>query len=493
MRKANALRDRGFFLFNLNPPALPKSSTCHDKLDSMDTWLEQYEYLTTHIIPGPRTISYFIPLVLLPLALIIPPSVLSRFQLSCIFLPMIYGCLVHSYIYGGVDAISVIAWIWSTVLLALQDCRGTYRYVHVISHSQLPYQRSKHPKEGLASQAGAEDTSKTGDSYLLEESYPNDLYRRIYWVLTLLFSIRLSCWKIGDSYHDKNQPPRRRTRKEFIKIMAKLSMLSYLILDTAAFYSRFDRYFTDPKIGIDDPLVLNPDAPSFFHILEILPPRFVRCSAIAAQIFGIISFPGGTLGFALITVVNWAGLISDDWSPQSWPLFFGPFSGVEDRGIRGLWGTWWHQTMRYPTSIPGRSLAAALGVRNHSALDYAFRTISAFFLSGIVHTGLVPPEPKFATIPTYQIKLYIAGFFWVQTIGFGFEMVVSKLIRLISPGIVRSKTTRFLTYLWVALWFCLTLPIAAVAMKELGYGRVYPFPISLWHGVTGRGWVVWAF
>ena len=459
----------------------------------MDTRLELYEYVATHIVPGPRSISYFIPLILLPTALSIPPSTLSRFQLSCIFLPMIYGCLAHSYIYGGgPDVISINVWIWSTVLLALQDCRESFKYVHVRSNSQPLSHESKHAKEEMVPQASKRNSSKIGEVNLVEEAYPSDLYRRICWVLTLLVSIRLSGWKIGDPYHDKNQPPPRVTRVEFLKIMARLFLLSYLVLDTAAFYSHFDAYFTQVNIGIDDPIAPKSDAPIFFHFLEILPPRLVRCSAIAAQIFGIISFPGGTLGFALITMVNWAGLISDEWSPQSWPLFFGPFSSVRDRGIRGLWGTWWHQTMRYPTSIPGRSLAEAFGVRNRSTLDYAFRTVSAFFLSGLVHTGLVPPEPTHATIPTYQIKLHIAYFFWIQAVGFGIEMVVTKLVRLANPGFIRSRIAKFFTTIWVTLWLCLTLPILAVAMKELGYARVYPFPISFWHGLTGRGWVTWS-
>ena len=37
-----------------------------------------YHHLTQHIVPGPQSLSYFVTLLILPLALLIPRSVLSR-------------------------------------------------------------------------------------------------------------------------------------------------------------------------------------------------------------------------------------------------------------------------------------------------------------------------------------------------------------------------------------------------------------------------------
>ena len=453
---------------------------------------DSYEYLITHVVPGPYSFTYFIPLFLFPLALLIPPTALSRLQLSCLFLPMIYGCIVHTWVKGGgIDVISVNVVLWSTVLIALQDSRGTYKRLHVCAVSPSECSEAKPKENDPLIRAEDQDGPPASKSRDWEEEYPNTLYRRLCWVLTLLISIQLSYWKIGDRNHDKLQPPSRVTRRAFLKRAVIVIVQSYVILDIASFYSQYDTYFVQADIGIDEPLSLDSSAPKFMCVLHVLPPRLVRSSAIAAKIYGVITL-GGALGIPLIVPVNWLGLISDVWSPQTWPVWFGPFSAIANRGMRGLWGTWWHQTMRYSTSIPGRSLAQALGVPTHSLTDYSLRTISAFFFSGIVHMGLVPPKPRYATIPTYQVRLYVAMFFWVQAVGFGVELLVSRITKCLYPDAIQSRTAKTLTIGWVIFWLCLTLPIVAVGLKQLGYGRVYPIPISILQGVSGNGWLTWA-
>ena len=457
------------------------------------SFLQFYEHLTTHIIPGPNSISYFTPLLLLPCALLIPPSTLSNLKLSCVFLPLIYACIIHTWIWGGgIDVISANVALWSTDLIALQDPRGTYRRIHVPDLSPpKPKEDITHKSsetEPLLQDEVADPPDDKPQSW--EEAYPDKLYRRICWVLTLLISIRLSYWKIGDSHHDKTQPPIRLTCTAFLSWAASIIVYSFLVLDSAAFVAQFDSYFIDSTIGIDTPLLLAPNAPAALSFLSFLPPRIHRCSIIAAHIYGVITL-GGALGIPLILIANYFGLISDLWSPQSWPMFFGPFSAVADRGMRGLWGTWWHQTMRYPTSFPGRRLAQALRVKGNSTLDYSFRTISAFFFSGVIHMGLVPPEPQYATMPTSVVRLYVAMFFWVQAVAFAVELLVSKIMKRVSPDFACTTAARLLTLIWVSAWLCLTIPIVAVALKELGYGLVYPIPVSVWNGLTGRAWLTW--
>ncbi|KAL9105232.1 MAG: hypothetical protein Q9187_008755, partial [Circinaria calcarea] len=390
-----------------------------------------YEYLTLHIIPGPNSISYFIPLFLLPLALLIPPSRASQLQLSCIFLPLIYACIIHTWIRGGgIDVISANVALWSTVLIALQDCRGTYRRIHLRTPSPSEAPEAKSPENNplIYTIKGTSNNSANDDAGTWEEPYPDELYRRLCWVLTLLTSVRLTYWKINDPHHDKTQPPFRLTRPAFLRRAASIILQSYILLDTAAFYSHHDPYFTRADIGIDTPLPLSPTIPPFLSttLLQHIAPRFLRSSALGAQIYATITL-GGALGTSLLVLSNSLHLIPTTWSLHTWPLFFGPVSAVLHRGLRGLWGTWWHQTMRHPTSMPGRALAARLGIPPHSTTAYALRTLSAFFFSGLVHMGLVPPEPLSATRPTAQIRLSVALFFWIQALGVGLEMAVSRL------------------------------------------------------------------
>ena len=452
-------------------------------------FFQYYEHLTTHIIPGPNSITYFIPLILLPCALLIPPSTLSNSQLSCVFLPLIYACIIHTWIWGGgIDVISANVALWATDLIALQDPRGTYRWVHISGLS--PPQ----PKDATFRQSETEPLLKDGsiskaqndESQCWEKRYPEKFYGRFSWVLVLLISIRLSYWKIGDPQHDKAQPPSRLTRAATLRRAASIIVYSFLVLDSAAFIAQFDPYFTDSAIGIDTPLSLTPGAPVALTFLSTIPPRLYRSSIIAAHIYGVITL-GGALAIPLIVAVNYLGLIGDLWSIP----FFGPFSAVVDRGMRGLWGTWWHQTMRYTTSIPGRRFAQACGVKSHSTLDYSLRTISAFFFSGVIHMGLVPPEPQYATMPAMTVRLYIAMFFWAQAVAFAIELLVSRIVKRVSPDFVGTSVAKGLTLIWVSAWLCITVPIVAVALKELGYGTVYPIPVSLWNGLARRGWLTW--
>ncbi|MCJ1479911.1 hypothetical protein MMC06_000065 [Schaereria dolodes] len=324
-----------------------------------------------------------------------------------------------------------------------------------------------------------------------EESYPSLIPNRIAWVLTLIVSIRLSYWKTGDLLHDKTQPPRRITRLVFLRYALTTIVQSYIIVDAAAFYNLHDPFFAHPTMSIDTPFPPpEKGMPIILVLLRMLPPRLVRSASVAAHAYGLISL-GGAFPTIFNVLANKLGLIPELWSAHTWPIFFGRFSAVWERGLRGFWGTWWHQTMRYLTSAPGRSLSRRLGYPEHSLVDYALRTTTAFAFSGLVHAGLVPPEPLFATKPAWKIRLYIAGFFWAQIPAIGVELLVSRFGRRFFPNAWKQWWVKILAVTWVCSWFSFTIPILAVALKELGYWRSYPFSLSVWQGLSGRGWFPW--
>ena len=456
-----------------------------------------YAHLTLHIIPGPQTLTYFLPLFPLSTALLVPPYMVSHAQLIWLNLPIIYACILHTWFYGGgLDVISVNVLLWSTDLIALQDIRGTYRCVHVI-----PREIQVHLKEDSGSTLANKHEEAAKDEAALEydrngltiweEPYPRPM-SRISWVLTLLCSLRLTNWKINSSAHDRHQPFIPVSRVQALKHALVVALRSYLVLDTAAFYARFDPYFASPLIGIDSPIPLQNSALVSFSVLaKILSPRVIRCAAIAAQLYGAICL-GGALGVPILLFVNQIGLLDDAWSPQSYPPFFGPFSAVMDRGVRGLWGNWWHGMMRYITTIPGMRLSQALGLPSSSTSDYALRVISAFFFSGFIHAGLVPPEPMYATTSLWRLRLWVAAFFWMQILAIGVEMAFEMITkRRFEKGDKATVVKRGCTLLWVCAWLCICLPVLGGAAKELRYTRVYPIPISAWNGLTGEGWIRW--
>ena len=458
---------------------------------------EYYTHLTLHIIPGPQTATYFFPLFLLPTTFLVPPYMVSHAQLVWLNLPIIYACISHTWYFGGgLDVISANILLWSTDLIALQDVRGIYKRVHV-----EPLERLLQASEGDGSTLVINHEQARKDEGILEryrhglttwdEPYPPPR-PRISWVLALLCSLRMTNWKIGSPTHDRHQPFIPVSRTRVLKHALITALRSYIILDTAAFYARFDSYFTSHIMGIDSPITLQSSAPAVFRVLaKVLPARLIRCAAIAGHVYGAISL-GGALGVPILLLVNRMSLLDDTWSPQSYPPFFGPFSAVMDRGVRGAWGSWWHGMMRYSTTIPGMRLSQALGFSSSSISDYALRVISAFFFSGCIHAGLVPPEPMYATMSAWRLRLWVAAFFWMQILAVGVEMAFEKIKkRWVGRGDGATMLKRVATLMWVAVWLCICLPVLGHAAKELGYTTVYPVPISACNAIKGEGWIRW--
>ena len=457
------------------------------------TLREFYKNLTTRIVPGPTGVTYFIPLLLLPVALLIPPHFLSRFYLSFTFLPLIFGCLAYYYISGGCpDVISLDLALWSFNLLCLRDPRVTFRRIREKDAVNFVL-GNQNPQSGQAyHNQSKQSTLAASQDKFFEEPYPSKLSLRFQWVSTLLVSMRYSYWKIGDPSHDKKQPPVPISRLACLKYAIATCIRGYCIMDLAAFLAQHDKYFRDPSMHVDNPFGPKPSAlPNIVSLLHRLPPRLLRSSILAAQAYGFV-----TLTFFIAVgpalALNFVGILPDAWSPQTWPIHFGPFCAVADFGLRGLWGTWWHQVMRQLVSTPGLSLSQALKFPFSSTRSYALRTISAFLLSGVVHTGLVPPRPPDeAVLSAVQIRLCVAAFFWMQIPGFGVEIIVSKLWNRHFSALVYRSVKRAVVLTWVILWLCLTLPLLGLAFRQLRYWYVYPIPVSLWCGLLGEGYLTW--
>ena len=81
-----------------------------------------YLYFVRHIIPGPQSLSYLVPHILLPIALLTPRSILSRWQNIAIFVPVMVGCTIHAWtVMGSVDVPSLNGLFWTAFLLVLHD------------------------------------------------------------------------------------------------------------------------------------------------------------------------------------------------------------------------------------------------------------------------------------------------------------------------------------------------------------------------------------
>ena len=437
-----------------------------------------YNELTLHVIPGPRSLSYFIPPLLLPTALLIPPSVLSYQKTRSIFLPLIFACEIDAWrAIGGVDVISVTVMQWSVVLLAVYDPRGDFRRVRWATPAPAtPCEREK--DQGV----------------VIEQAYPQQLTERVKWVATLMISMRFTGWKIGEGNHDRHQPHvKKLSRWQYVKHAGSIVLLGYLLMDVTTYYQSFDPYFWTSGMGVDEPLpslhLVSSPRWIAVDLYQYVPPRLLRSSVLAGQIFAMVA---GMMCLPTIPAImlNAVGVVLDDWSPHSWPLLFGSFSAVYRRGLRGLWGSWWHQLNREIDGAPGRGLARKFlgNDSTNSMLGSIMMTTVAFGLSGVLHMGMVPPQPQSTVMTANGLRLRLAGFFWIQSLGFAIEILAVRSLRRWLPNLASFPIWGCFSIIWVMTWLCLTLPILIDPFRELGYRTVCPIPTSVVRGVFGEGW-----
>ncbi|KAF2765538.1 hypothetical protein EJ03DRAFT_377705 [Teratosphaeria nubilosa] len=434
-----------------------------------------WSYLITHILPGPRSPSWFLPVLLLPLALLIPRSTLSRSANAALFLPVIAACVFHSWKRtGALDVVSVDWLLWSFWLLVGRDVQGGFFRV---------------VREGKGKGNGKGEGEGEGDGGIVEEGFPEDFWQRLRWVNKLLRNKQLVNWRIGVRSHDVRQPARPgfRSRGHFLRVAGASLVLAYVMLDLTTAYTSWDPYFTDVATSIDAPLP-HPH-------LSFLPPRVVRTTLHAAQLYAAVGLllP---LPTALPVLLASLHLFPQTWSPSPHkePRYFGPWSTVFRHGLRGLWGGFWHQNMRFVAGGVGYSLAQALGLKEGGFARYAVLVSMTFLASGVLHMGLVPAEPLFVRrgVGVWGLRGRMAGFFWVQAVGILGEVGVERLVG--GKGKGKGGWWRWVGNAgWVFLWLLVTLPVLMDVERQLGYFRVWPVPVSLWRGVRGEGWVVWEF
>ncbi len=438
-----------------------------------------YRHLVTHVVPGPQSFSYFIPLILLPIVLCIPRSVLTRWQSISIFLPVVLASSIHAWkAMGGVDVISVNAVLWFLTLNCLKDVHGSFKYV-----------KRTEPCVNRVS-----EESKTNEGRLELTPYPQSLFERFFWVGSLLSSIRLNNWLIGEAGHDARQPPSAayEQRGPFIRQSVISFIRGYLILDLTRAYIEYDPYFTDPMIAVSSPLP--------FETIAFVPPRLLRSTIIAAQAWAAIS-QMMYLPCILPVALNVLGCLPDEWSPHTWAPLFGSPKLVPLHGTRAFWSQYWHQSMRVSTTAPGYALADAMRMHAGGLPRYAVITVVAFSLSGLVHMGLVPPQPLYAYKGVWHTRLSVAGFFWLQPIAIILEVIVARLATQQSGTPERkidwSRGHGLHCRMLINALFFLTcsvccLPLLGDMGRQIGYWRVWPIPYCPWRATCGNGWSAWS-
>ena len=494
-----------------------------------------YVRLVTEYVPGPLSLSYFVPFILLPLALTISPSRLSHQQLCQYFLPPIYASVFHAwYAMGGVDVISVDGLLWATLLIGFRDVREDFQLLvmdppsgeiletrtsngTVMANGVAERQRndklstkrstgrmSREAKSGNAvTHHGLQPTSQDGIS---AQPYPVDLFPRFKWVLTLLASTRFHGWLTGSSSRDTHQL--RNFRRYPSRTQYVASILPWFVFTQCCLLPlTLQLAIYDPAVTSLSPAlqprhwllpfskVATPSSSTVRFLYYHVPAVILRPLTTGLYALGVLS--GNyyqRAGFVVLSNYLF-GLPSDAWSLHTLPDYFGPFSSVLDHGVGGFWGQWWHQHMRIMASGPGLALADFIGLTEQRLnkegdsrrnvlwnCRYTLQVLSGFLFSGITHMGLVPPLVPGAM----GLRLRIAGFFSLQAVA----VILERLVTITFDkwgGNPRQRTSthsstalgwlqRALRLVWVLGWLCLTLQLLERPFDKLGWWKLYPPP-----------------
>ncbi|KAF9693525.1 hypothetical protein EKO04_008238 [Ascochyta lentis] len=443
---------------------------------SIDELKGAYFELITTIVPGPASWSYFVPRLLLPLGLLVPPSTLSHGHLCAVILPISLVATMHAWlVLGGNDVLSTDSLYMTLFLYAFKDPRRDFRRVIRAGPDEAPQ-----ANDFLDESKGSERIVESKP--ILLEAYPENFKGRLAWAMQLPQSRPLHDWIIGNAGHDRRVllPFQHPTRTKFIiDILLRLSPVLSIFLPLSKQLAEDDPYFSDPTFSIFGPYSQGSSRSSrrrtVVLLRTMLPAVVLRPLTMAMYLYSLLL--GLFLPPMLLPVLlNAVGLVPDKWSPHTRRPRFGPFSAIMNYGVRGLWGQWWHQQMRHVVSEPGRWFAAKLGLGDkgwQKAVKYMLICISAFMLSGITHAGMVPPKPRFASIDVNELRLRLASFFWIQPLGIAIELFILEPALHSLPNVMQ-RMQAVLRTIWTVVFMCFACTFLVVPFGQLGYWNIIP-------------------
>lgn len=417
-------------------------------------WLASYNYLTLHRVPGPRSLTYFLPIAATFISLLVPPSLLSFSQMRYAALPLVVAVQIWIWQnHQSFDVISMQTCLTGFALLGWYDVRRQFK--HIEHHATGPK----------------------------EVPYPRTFVARMQWVGTLILSLQFTDFLIGARAHDLKQRQRKpvSTFAAYFGHTALRMVLSFLLLDVTSYLLQETNLF--PCVTIKghacpnkvrsvatDGLIL------FAHVYAAASFALAHLPTFAVLI-AIAPFPGLRYHPSISPVVldNLFGPISSIWQVQ-----------IRGWGLRAFWGTFWHQNLRYVTITPGLAFASALRLRRASLAWYTIVTSQAFFWSGCIHAGMVPPYPIGTSWSSTSLRLRVASFFWIQPVGILLESIIdgargntqNRLRR--ASGATTEVLHTILAMTWSAGFILVTLWATVLPVgRELGWWRLHPVPFSL--------------
>lgn len=300
------------------------------------------------------------------------------------------------------------------------------------------------------------------------QSMPSSVYKRLFWILDLVGSLRALHWSHGPrrnhvsaatcERHPKHTPSLRRS-------ICKL-LLIYLFADLLKEIIAMDPYFWG-YTKLDPPDYIKP-------ILRL--PALVQAyrMLVAFTTFYIALDFGYTISLLLFVNIlgpSFAGTWGHEWAYR--PLY-GNLSSVATRGLQGWWGAWWHQCLRFMLTSPTNAIINKLGIRRRGVIARTLGLVIPFLISGAIHAcGSYTMWGETRPINAFN-------FFVLQPVGIALQTIGSWSLRRLNlmnkiPPHVRKATNVAFTVFWLLLTFSLL----ADDFAQGGLWLTEPFPISV--------------
>ncbi|KAH8675687.1 membrane bound O-acyl transferase family-domain-containing protein [Xylariales sp. PMI_506] len=261
------------------------------------------------------------------------------------------------------------------------------------------------PGSSIVSAADLRALSTTQEFIYEWQEYPEDapFSTRLDWAFDICNSMRFTGWNWAIPVLPPYRPPpwfreskayqlplsylqntsrhgytRPASRKEFLAGRMPVMAACYLLIDFCAVYIIDDPYFIlgpnaehplPPNLAALHPALLSVRR-SFFAFFAILSGLYLYWNLV---VLTIMCLGGPLLGFR-----------ADPWHLAS---VNGSFSRVLDRGLAGLWGSWWHQSFRFGFAAPTTWLIRRGHLVKGSPAARVVGFLVAFAQSGFLHAA----------------------------------------------------------------------------------------------------------
>lgn len=335
------------------------------------------------------------------------------------------------------------------------------------------------------------------------ESYPDRLTERVPWILDLLINFRFPGWNcqipplpspppaIQRSLHqevtDSAKTGKSRTglsrfdtREALFRHQVPKFIMGYFLLDILKVVMMKDPYFIfGPTTYALPPYLANLSPSALLLVREAIAGVAIVTSLQMVFLFpsiGILLFPAGTFGL--------------QGEPYYYPTTWGSVTNILDKGLNGLWGSWWHQIFRFAFAAPTDYLITNGYVKAKDPAARIFALVFAFGISGALHMGGSHSQFPHTKIwhPVVFFSLQALGVMIQSSFCSAFHSQINTL-----PKWLRRTGNGLYTF----LWFHKTGPWLSDDFARGGVWLYEPIPISLLRGLgfgdEGDGWWCWQY